>query len=63
MKKMEWDDNDVFVIDNKELVCKDCDFIGFSTATCIAYSDGKPRDVLTGGKCNKRRIKDIHEPA
>lgn len=62
MKKMEWQSEDVFVIKNDTLDCKDCIYKGTSTATCIPYSDGKPHDVLIGGKCKKKNMVMQHEP-
>lgn len=56
MSKNKWEKQDISLIKNEEITCKDCRFRGSMVATCIAFENLKPLDVLRGGKCPKKEL-------
>lgn len=57
MSKEKWEKQDISLIKNEEITCKNCRFRGSMVATCIAYENLKPLSVLRGGVCPKKEVK------
>lgn len=56
MSKSEWTKKDIELTENKNLDCHNCRFKGSMVATCMAFENLKPLDVLRGGKCPKKEV-------
>lgn len=56
MSKNKWEKQDISLIKNEEINCKDCRFRGSMVATCIVFENLKPLDVLRGGICPKKEL-------
>lgn len=57
MSKDKWEKQDISLIKNEEITCKNCRFRGSMVATCVAYENLKPLSVLRGGDCPKKKVK------
>jgi hypothetical protein len=57
MSKYKWEKQDISLIKNEEITCKNCRFRGSMVATCVAYENLKPLSVLRGGACPKKEVK------
>lgn len=57
MSKDKWEKQDISLIKNEEITCKNCRFRGSMVATCVAYENLKPLFVLRGGDCPKKEVK------
>lgn len=57
MSKDKWGKQDISLIKNEEITCKNCRFRGSMVATCVAYDNLKPLSVLRGGDCPKKEAK------
>ena len=57
MSKNKWEKQDISLIKNEEITCKNCRFRGSMVATCVAYENLKPLYVLRGGNCPKKEVK------
>ena len=56
MSKDKWEKQDISLIKNDEITCKNCRFRGSMVATCIAYDNLKPLSVLRGGDSPKKEV-------
>lgn len=56
MRKDKWEKQDISLIKNEEITCKNCRFRGSMVATCIAYENLKPLSVLRCGDCPKKEV-------
>ena len=56
MSKNKWEKQDISLIKNEEITCKNCRFRGSMVATCVAYENLKPLSVLRGGDCPKKEV-------
>ena len=56
MSKYKWEKQDIYLIKNEEITCKNCRFRGSMVATCAAYNNLKPLSVLRGGDCPKKEL-------
>lgn len=57
MSKYITADNEIEVIKNNDLICKYCIYKAGSAATCIAYENGKPLEVIENRYCEYFRSK------
>lgn len=46
------------MIKNTNLDCHNCKFVRKVSGLCDAFPDGKPLEVIDGGKCKKKRKKE-----
>ena len=56
MSKNKWENQEITLIKNEKITCKDCRFCGSMVATCVAYENLKPLSVLRGGNCPKKEV-------
>ena len=56
MNKTEWKKKDIEITKNKNLVCHNCRFKSSMVATCVAFENIKPLEVLRGGDCPKKEV-------
>lgn len=54
MRKMSWREYDIVTIKNAEITCKNCVYVTDMAGICPKYPGGKPKKILTGGKCDRK---------
>ena len=61
MSKFVSDEGEMTLIKNDDLICKNCIYKSKNAATCVAYEDGKPLEVVENNKCKffKKTINQV----